>query len=219
MQHGSAKEAEGKATGKLARDKVFAVAADLFYRKGIHAVGVEEIVREAGVAKISLYRNFASKDDLVVAYLEERSEVFLRDWDGAFDRYRDNPRAQLRAIMTYIEERTTRDGYRGCPFINFCAEFPDAAHPGRAVAAATKRALRERFLRIAEALRVPQPKRLADSFLLLVEGAYGISQTLGGGRDGPGQSVVWASEMLVEAQLAATKSKPSKRDRLARHSR
>ena len=59
-----------------------------------------------GVAKISLYRNFASKDDLVVAYLEDRSSVFLHDWDKAFDRYRDQPRAQLRAIMTYIAERT-----------------------------------------------------------------------------------------------------------------
>jgi len=216
MQHGSAKEAEGKAAGKLARDKVFAAAADLFYRKGIRAVGVEEIVREAGVAKISLYRNFASKDDLVVAYLEERSEVFLRDWDGAFDRYRDNPRAQLRAIMTYLEERTTREGYRGCPFINFCAEFPDTAHPGRSVAAATKRVLRERFLRLAEALRVPQPKRLADSFLLLVEGAYGLSQTLGGGHNGTGRSLVWASEMLVEAQLAATRPNASAGNRPAR---
>lgn len=216
MQHGSATGAEGKAAGKLARDKVFAAAADLFYRKGIHAVGVEEIVREAGVAKISLYRNFASKDDLVVAYLEERSAVFLRDWDRAFDRYRDDPRAQLRAIMTYLEERTTRDGYRGCPFINFCAEFPDAAHPGRAVAAATKRALRQRFLRLAEALHVPQRKRLADGLLLLVEGAYGLSQTLGGGPDGAGHSIVWASEMLVEGQLAAAKSRASKRDRSAR---
>src|SRR6516162_5528154 len=141
MERNSEQAVDGKAAGKLARDKVFAVAADLFYRKGIHAVGVEEIVREAGVAKISLYRNFASKDDLVVAYLEDRSAIFLREWDEAFDRYRDQPRAQLRAITTYIAERTTRDGYRGCPFINFCGEFPDASHPGRRVAQATMKAL------------------------------------------------------------------------------
>jgi AcrR family transcriptional regulator len=213
MQRNSATAADGKAETRLARDKVFAVAADLFYRKGIHAVGVEEIVKKAGVAKISLYRNFTSKDDLVVAYLTDRSSVFLRDWDNAFDRYHDNPRAQLRAIMTYIAERTTQDGYRGCPFINFCAEFPDASHPGRGVAQATMRALGERFLRIAKALDAPEPQRLAESLLLLVEGAYGISQTLGGGRDGAGHAVVWASEMLVEAQLAATKSKTSRRNR------
>src|SRR5215471_9661643 len=87
---------------KTARERLAAVAADLFYRKGIHAVGVEEIVKEAGVAKISLYRNFASKDDVVVAYLEDRSRKFLREWDKSFDRYRDDPSAQLRAIMTYL---------------------------------------------------------------------------------------------------------------------
>jgi AcrR family transcriptional regulator len=216
MRPGSARAMEGKAVGKLARDKVFAVAADLFYRKGIHAVGVEEIVRQAGVAKISLYRNFASKDDLVVAYLEDRSNVFLRDWDEAFDRYHDDPRAQLRAIMTYIGERTTSDGYRGCPFINFCAEFPDVAHPGRSVAAATMRALYERFLRLAKALRVSEPARLADSLLLLIEGAYGISQTLGGGAEGAGRSLLWASEMLVAAQLPATPARASKRHRVSR---
>jgi AcrR family transcriptional regulator len=194
---GSAKAAEGKTGGKLARDKVFEVAADLFYRKGIHAVGVEEIVKEAGVAKISLYRNFASKDELVVAYLEERGRTFLRHWDETFDRYRNDPRAQLKAIMTYLAERTTADGYRGCPFINFCAEFPDIAHPGRRVAQVTKEALLERFLRIAEALRAPRPRELANALLLLVEGAFAISQTLGGGT----HSIVWASDVLVDAQL------------------
>jgi AcrR family transcriptional regulator len=206
---------EGKAEGKMARDKVFAVAADLFYRKGIRAVGVEEIVREAGVAKISLYRNFASKDDLVVAYLEERSKVFLRDWDNAFNQFRDDPRAQLRAIMEYIAERTTRDGYRGCPFINFCAEFPDASHPGRRVAEATKRQLQARFLRLAEALQAPQPQQLADAFLLLVEGAYAISQTLGGGPNGAGHSIVWASEALVAVQLAPQRCRSTKRVRVS----
>ena len=209
----AAKSAERQAGPQLAKDKVFAVAADLFYRKGIHTVGVEEIVREADVAKISLYRSFASKDDLVVAYLEDRSRTFLRQWDEAFDRYRDNPRAQLRAIMTYIAERTTQDGYRGCPFINFCAEFPDPSHPGRRVAQATKRALHERLLRLAEALQVPRPKQLADSFLLLVEGAYAISQTLGGGRNGVGHSILWASEKLVDAQTGPARSKRAKRAR------
>jgi AcrR family transcriptional regulator len=187
------------------------VASDLFYRKGIHAVGVEEIVKEAGVAKISLYRNFASKDDLVVAYLDERRTSFLREWDGMFDRYEDDPRSQLRAIMSYVARRTAEEGYRGCPFINFSAEFPDPAHPGRGIARATMQALRERFLRLAKALDVPQPKRLADGFLLLFEGAYGLSQTLGGGADSAVHQIVWASEMLVEAQFANAKG--SKRER------
>jgi AcrR family transcriptional regulator len=81
---------------KLARDKVFEVAADLFYRKGVRAVGVDEIVKTADVAKISLYRSFPSKDDLVVAYLEDRNASFWRQWDDTFARHRDDPRAQLR---------------------------------------------------------------------------------------------------------------------------
>jgi hypothetical protein len=115
--------------------------------------------------------------------------------------------------MTYIAQRTTQEGYRGCPFINFCAEFPDASHPGRRVAQATKRALHERFSRLAEALQVRRPKQLADSFLLLVEGAYAISQTLGGGSSGVGHSVVWASEALVDAQTNKSRSKSTKRVR------
>src|SRR3569832_2066232 len=172
--------------GNLAGDKVFAAAADHFYRKGIHAVGVEEIVKQAGVAKISLYRNFASKDDLVVAYLDERRTSFLREWDEMFDQYNDDPRAQLRAIMTYAADRTAEAGYRGSPIINFSAEFPDPAHPGRGIAREIMQSLRERFLRLAAALRVPEPKRLAAAFLLLFEGAYGLSQTLGGGADSAG---------------------------------
>ena len=193
---GSTDDAGGK---KSARDRVFEVAADLFYRRGIRAVGVETIVKQAGVAKISMYRSFRSKDDLVVAYLVGRNDDFWRKWDAAFARYAGDPRAQLRAIMTYLAKRTTQPGYRGCPFINYCAESPDRSHPGHRVAEANKREMRHRFIGIAEALAVPQPKRLGDGLLLLAEGAYTISQTLGGPK-GPGKEIVAAAEALVEAQ-------------------
>jgi AcrR family transcriptional regulator len=193
-------DAKRDARPKRARDRIFEVAADMFYRDGIRAVGVDAIVKAAGVNKISLYRSFPSKDALVVAYLEERSRSFLRRWDDDFDRLRDDPAAQLRAIMTHLAERTTGKDYRGCPFINFCAEFPDPDHPGRHVARATKAGLRERFLVIAKALKVPNPRQLADGWLLLVEGAYAISQTFGDDADGPGHALVAAAEALVAAQ-------------------
>lgn len=183
-----------------ARDRIFAVAADLFYREGIRAVGVETIVRLAGVTKISLYRGFSSKDDLIVAYLEERSRLFLQTWDEMFDPLQGEPQAQLRAIMTYLTARTTAESYRGCPFINFCAEFPDPKHPGREVTRATKAALRDRFLKIAKALNAENPGHLADGLLLLVEGAYALSQTFGGGSDAPGHALLSAAEALVANQ-------------------
>jgi hypothetical protein len=113
--------------------------------------------------------------------------------------------------MSYVAKRSTEDGYRGCPFINFCAEFPDPAHPGRRVAKATMQGVRERFLNLAEALRAPDPERLADGLLILFEGAYGLSQTYGGGPNGPGHRIVWASEMLVEAQFGDASAKGPKR--------
>lgn len=184
---------------QLAGEKVLKSAADLFYRKGIRAVGVEEVVAEAGVSKISLYRAYESKDDLILAYLRERNLAFWRNWDDMFDRYRADPREQLRRIMTYVADRTTRSGYRGCPFINYSAEFSDRNHPGHEEAQANKRAMRRRFRDIAKRLGAPHPQRLGDSLLLLVEGAYAISQNLGGA-DGPGRALVWAAEALVSAE-------------------
>ena len=160
MAKDQVRRAEGAPDRKLAGDKIFEVAADLFYRKGVRAVGVEAIVKQAGVAKISLYRNFASKDDLVVAYLQDRNAAFWHHWDEAFAPYKADPHAQLHAIMTYLAHRTTQPGYRGCPFINYCAEFPEPEHPGRKVAEANKREMRRRFVTIAEALGARHPKQL-----------------------------------------------------------
>jgi AcrR family transcriptional regulator len=206
MAKDQVRRAEGAPDRKLAGDKIFEVAADLFYRKGVRAVGVEAIVKQAGVAKISLYRNFPSKDDLVVAYLQDRNAAFWHHWDEAFAPYKDDPHAQLHAIMTYLAHRTTQQGYRGCPFINYCAEFPEPEHPGRKVAEANKREMRRRFVAIAEALGARQPKQLADGLLLLVEGAYAISQTLGS-QKGPGSALPWAAKALVEAQLGSAESR------------
>jgi AcrR family transcriptional regulator len=188
-----------RATEKPARERVFAVAADLFYRKGIRAVGVEEIVNEAGVAKISLYRSFKSKDDLIVAYLEQRNAEFWLQWEERFAPHSD-PRALLDAVMDYLSRRTTQAGYRGCPFINYAVEFPEASHPGHRVVEANKREWRRRFTAIAEALGASKPKLLADSLLLLVEGAYAISQTLGGPK-GPGAAISAAAKAMVDGQM------------------
>ena len=188
---------DGKAGGRLARDKVLAVAADLFYRKGIRAVGVEEIVNEAGVAKISLYRSFKSKDDLIVAYLERRNTEFWQQWDQRFASVADDPQAWLDAIMEYLARRTTQAGYRGCPFINYANEYPDPSHPGHRVVEANKREWRRRLTAIAEALGAPKPKLLADGLLLLVEGAYTVSQTLGGPK-GPGAALSAAANAMVD---------------------
>jgi AcrR family transcriptional regulator len=199
MAKPAARRGKGVST-KSARDKIFEVAADLFYRKGIRAVGVEEIVARAGVSKISLYRAFSSKDDLIRAYLENRNAEFWRQWDADFSRYDRDPRGQLHAIATYLAQRTAKPGYRGCPFINYCAEFPERSHPGHRVVDANKREMRRRLRRIATRLGAPAPHQLADGLQLLVEGTYAISQTFGGPK-GPGPALVAAAEALLAAHL------------------
>lgn len=180
---------------KLARTSVLEVANDLFYRCGIRAVGVETIVSQAGVAKISLYRSFPSKDDLITAYLEGRAALFWREWDEAVDE-QDDPHAQLLAIMAHLTRQMTTPGYRGCPFINFTSEFSDPAHPGHGVVKAAKAETRRRFTKLTTALGLPSPAQLADSLLLMVEGAFAISQTYG---SDPIDSLHWGAEVLINA--------------------
>ncbi len=188
------------------RQRLLKIASDLFYRKSIRAVGVEEIVQQAGIAKISLYRNFASKDELVVAYLEDRNAAYWKEIDEVLAAHPNNPRKQLKDLMTYVSERSTEPGYRGCPFINYCGEFAEHDHPGHRVAEANKREWRERLLKLAKAVGAPSPKTLADGWFLLVEGAYAISQTLGG-KQSPAKVLIETVETLTKAHLGSNVSR------------
>ena len=117
----------------------------MFYRLGIRAVGVETICAEAGATKMSLYRSYPSKDELVAAYLRDRNGKYWEWWDKTVAAHPKDARAQLVAVFESIASKTTRGDYRGCPFTNAAIEFPEPDHPGRAVAAENKRDLRERL--------------------------------------------------------------------------
>jgi AcrR family transcriptional regulator len=184
--------------GKRAAERIFEIAADLFYRQSIRSVGVETIVQLAGVSKISLYRSFKSKDDLIVAYLENRDAEYWRIVDQRMARHQDDPRSQLDELMRYIAERTTTPGYRGCPFINYAAEFPDPSHPGHRVAAANKQEMWRRLACLAEEAGAADANGLADALFLLIDGAYASSQTVGG-RAGPARTLPRAANALIES--------------------
>ncbi len=190
--------AEHRQRPARARDRVLDTACELFYRKGIRAVGVEEIVSTADVSKISLYRSFPSKDELVAAYLEARNVWYWRWWDEVVNRHPDDPKAQLRALFRSLLRKVTSEGYRGCPFTNSATEFPDPGHPGRRIAEANKRELRARLSALCTELGARDPALLADQLLLLMEGAYAIPQTLGSAE--PAQAVAAAADALIEAQ-------------------
>jgi AcrR family transcriptional regulator len=183
---------------KTARERVLAVAEDLFYREGVRAVGIDTIIARSGVAKMSLYRNFASKDDLIVAYLEERSRRFFAWWDRAVGAEDAEPRARLRGLIKATVEKVRLPEYRGCPFLNTSAEFPDAAHPARAVIAAHKREVRKRLLSLCRRLDARRPERLTTQLIVLMDGVYASP---GSFADPEASAVREAADVLIEAQV------------------
>ncbi|MDK1373414.1 MULTISPECIES: helix-turn-helix domain-containing protein [unclassified Sinorhizobium] len=163
------------------RDRILETASTLFYARGVRAVGVDLVVEEAGVAKTSLYRHFGTKDDLVAAFLAREDQDFWSTWDHVAEKHEDDARAELDAHLEWIGERVGRPHYRGCPQINVAAEFPEADHPARKVAAAHKLEMRRRLKGIAERLGVGRPDELAGQLALLINGAFVSSQVLEAG--------------------------------------
>jgi len=178
-----------------ARERILEAADRLFYQAGIRAIGVEAVVERAGVTKMTLYRNFASKDELVAAYLEVRDRRYWQWWEGVTARHPDRPAAQILALLAAIAKIAVVEGYRGCPFTNAAIEFPEPGHPGRRVAEAHKREMRRRFRALAEQAGAPEPERLGDQLSLLAEGAYASSQSFGA--NGPAPALVSAAEALM----------------------
>jgi AcrR family transcriptional regulator len=180
-------------------DKIRATARDLFYRQGIRAVGVDEIVRQAGVTKPSLYRSFVSKDELAADYLSRYEGEFWKRFDAAVDAHPGNPRAQIHECLARLSERASAKGYRGCGMTNAVVEYPTPGNPARQVAVNNKQTLRKRVAAIVREMNVRDPEVLADGLLLLMEGAFITSQIFGEG--GPARSVAHAADALMDAHL------------------
>jgi AcrR family transcriptional regulator len=162
------------------RERILATASKLFYRNGVHAVGVDLVVAESGIAKTSLYRHFGNKDGLVAAFLEGEDADFWRQWDAIADRFRDDPKGELAAYLDWMETRLRRPGYRGCPQLNVAAELPDRKHPARRVAEAHKEKMRERFASLAKRLGLRRPNAVGGQLALAFDGAF-ISAPIAGG--------------------------------------
>jgi AcrR family transcriptional regulator len=182
------------------RQRILDTASEMFYRDGVRAVGIDAIIARSGVAKMSLYRNFPSKDALVAAWLEDRNEFFWRRWERAEASQAGNPRAQLEAILDMVAATTSNPKWRGCPFLNTGTEFPEPDHPARAVILANKRAVRERLQALAAAAGARDPDLLAQQLQLLIDGAYAIGQSLGPA--GPVKTLASAGRALIAAQLS-----------------
>jgi AcrR family transcriptional regulator len=192
----------GPATGsppapKLAVDRIRATARDLFYREGIRAVGVDEIVTKAGVTKPSLYRSFSSKDELAAAYLRDYDGEFWARFDAAGAAHPGDPEAQILDYLAGLSRRAQGPDYRGCGLSNAALEYPAHDNPARLVAEDHKRRLRERLTEMAKGMGARRPKVLADGLLLLIEGVFVTGQLFGAG--GPASSAVEIAGLMIEA--------------------
>jgi AcrR family transcriptional regulator len=190
----------GSGAPPRAAEKILGVARDLFYRRGIRAIGVDEIVRQAGVTKPSLYRSFPSKDELAASYLKVYDKEFWARFDEAVAAHPGDPRAQILAFLTRVGKRTQKPGYRGCGMTNAAVEYPDHDHPARVVSETNKLELRLRLRKMAAAMGAADADTLGDGLLLLIEGAYISGQLFGEG--GPAKSVAKNAELLIAASLA-----------------
>ena len=155
-----------------ARDRILASAYELFSRKGVRAVGIDEVITKADVAKATLYRHFATKDDLVLAFLQEREQLWTKDWVEAEARRRgDTPEEQLLAIFDLFDEWFQRDDFEGCSFINVLLEMNDRKTPIGKASAVHLRNIRTIVRGLAEEARLDDPDQFAHSWHILMKGS------------------------------------------------
>ena len=147
-QGAMASTSTGERLRSAARERILETAERLFYRDGYRAVGVDTIVAESGVAKMTLYRHFPSKDDLIAAYLERTNEQLLAWMEGLIAPHRD-PRAALEAVFDGVAKLASSPECLGCAFVAAAGEFPEPDHPGHQAAAAHKRAVVDRLRELA----------------------------------------------------------------------
>jgi AcrR family transcriptional regulator len=180
-----------------AGDRIFKAARELFYRQGIHAVGVEAIAAAAGTTKMSLYRNFSSKDELVAAVLKDQDQEFWAWWDSVIAPYAGQPRRQIEALFEEFTCRASEEeSCRGCPIANAAVEIIDDDHPARSVVRGHHQELRRRLQELCLEMGARDPERLGDSLMLLMGGAF-LSRLVFDDI-GPVESIYEASQNLLD---------------------
>ncbi|MBX9926459.1 MAG: TetR/AcrR family transcriptional regulator [Hyphomicrobiaceae bacterium] len=162
-----------------ARERIVETAMRLFYRDGLRATGIDRLIAESGVAKMSFYRHFPSKADLVCAFLEERHKRWFRWFDAAVAEAAKNGGGHLVATTAALESWFGDAEFRGCAFINAATELADPASRERQIAAAHKRDLEARLVALAAADGCAYPAETGRLALIIVEGAIIRAQMTG----------------------------------------
>jgi AcrR family transcriptional regulator len=188
-----------------AQDRLLAAANELFYEEGVHTVGIDRVIERAGVAKASLYSTFGSKEELVRAYLQRRSEIRQRRIAERIARH-DDPRDRILAVFDIMSELAGDPAFRGCAFMKAIVEGPHRESKVTRVCAAARAWTLGLFADLAREAGAADPERLAEQLVVLYDGG-----TMGAAVDHDPAAVRTAramAEILLDSQTAA---RPSKR--------
>lgn len=190
------------------RDRILDTACDLFYKHGIHAVGVDAIASEAGTNKMSLYRNFASKEELVAEYLREQEREYWEFWDETIAPHAGDPRRQLETLFEAFLARTKSKSSdaqgntcRGCALGNAAVEIPEDDELLGAIVHDYKSEIRRRLRKLTREMGAREPEVLGDALMLLLEGGYYTRLVFTS--SGPVNSIVKAARALLDAHGVA----------------
>jgi AcrR family transcriptional regulator len=179
------------------RDRILAAAADLFYRHGIRAVGVDAIAEAANTNKMTLYRHFDSKDELVAEYLRRLARDAAAVWDELAAKFPDDARAQLHSWLEIVSAHAGDPNMRGCALANAAVELPGKEHPARCVIEEAKFSVHDNLARLCRAAGLQRPELLADELFVLLEGAHVCAQSFSA--NGPIFDLVRMGETLIDA--------------------
>ena len=153
------------------REHILEVASRLFYEKGVRNVGIDEIIKESGIARMTLYNNFGSKDQLVKEYLNRTSETFLAEYREKIDNAASDPRERLVAAFVVLAEWFSSPLFRGCWITNATVEMPKHDGPVREARESYHASLRELFLELARQADVENGEELVEQLLVIQRGA------------------------------------------------
>jgi len=161
------------------RDLLMATAWRLFYRDGYRIVGIDTILAEAGVAKMTLYNHFPSKDDLIVAVIERTDREVRASLAAAVEAAGRSPTKRLLAVFDWLEAWFDSDDFKGCAFIRALSEFPEPGHPVHRAAWRHKQSVRQTLTELCTAAEARNPAVLANALSLLIDGAIVAAHATG----------------------------------------
>lgn len=181
------------------RDKLVKTAQRLFYQNGIHATGIDKILAEAGVAKMTLYKYFKSKDELILAALRRHDEEYRNFLMRSVEQKGNTPRERLLSLFDALDEWCAQDVFVGCFFVNASAEYSSHGNPIHAFAAEHNRLVQSYVRGLAAGAGADDPDELADHIFLLMEGVL-VATHISGNNKFP-QKARQAAELLIKSAL------------------